>query len=88
MHDGIRKACPQRILGALFRGLFGTFLSIPWYIGNLVGTFDDERQFVDLLGREINFTPKKNENEEKKEEVDYPDYSDNFHRGYIRKNIR
>lgn len=75
-------------MGFLFRGLFGTLLNIPWCIGNLVGTFDDGRQFVDLLGSEINFAPKKNENEEKKEEVDYPDYSDNFHRGYLRKSIR
>jgi hypothetical protein len=68
-------------LDLLFRGLFGTFLSVLWCIGNLIGTFDDYRQFFDLFGSEINFAPKKNENEEKKEEVDYPDYSNNFHRG-------
>jgi hypothetical protein len=71
----------------LFFGLIGTLGGFPGRTRNLVGTFDDGGQLVDLLRRQVDFAPKENKNEEEEEEVDYPDYSDNFHNKQLIKNI-
>jgi hypothetical protein len=71
----------------LFFGLIGTLRGFPGRTGDLIGTLDDGGQLVDLLRRQVDFAPKENKNEEEEKEVDYPDYSDNFHNTLLIKNI-